>query len=223
MVFCPECGVKGEGRFCGECGTALPAPVSVAPSSSAPPPTAVKSSWDGTGAPPNKDNLTSVTGGVRSYMAGATEAEKTEKKGQQKWGLFETNYQRKKGITTDESLREIDEFARGGVVVTHGVDSSSSSSAGGAGSGSGGFGSSGRAVGGGSSGGAGSGSGGFGSAGRTTGGSAAGATPSGGIGEFGRRAGAGTGQLPRGGNAGDAYFSQYQQKEKEKYKPGFRG
>jgi hypothetical protein len=38
---------------------------------------------DGSGAPPSSENLSSVTGGVRSYMAGATEAEKTEKKGQQ--------------------------------------------------------------------------------------------------------------------------------------------
>ena len=39
-----------------------------------------------------------------------------------KWGLFETNYQRVKGITTEESLQEIEHAAK------HGVTSSSQNS-----------------------------------------------------------------------------------------------
>ena len=53
-------------------------------------------------------------------MDGASEKEKTEKKGQQQWGLFETNYQRNKGITTDQSLNEIEQFCANGVKVNSG-------------------------------------------------------------------------------------------------------
>lgn len=53
-------------------------------------------------------DLTNTTQAVRSYAASASQAEKEKKYGQQKWGLFETNYQRNKGITTDESLQEIE-------------------------------------------------------------------------------------------------------------------
>jgi hypothetical protein len=35
------------------------------------------------------------------------------KYGQQKWGLFETNYQRNKGITTEQSLQEIEAAMKG--------------------------------------------------------------------------------------------------------------
>merc|ERR1712137_110155 len=66
------------------------------------------------------EQLTGTTGAVRNYMANASEKEKTEKKGQQQWGLFETNYQRNKGISTDQSLQEIDEFCSGGVRVNAG-------------------------------------------------------------------------------------------------------
>merc|ERR1712137_1020031 len=66
------------------------------------------------------EQLTGTTGAVRNYMANASEKEKTEKKGQQQWGLFETNYQRNKGITTDKSLQEIEEFCSGGVRVNAG-------------------------------------------------------------------------------------------------------
>jgi len=54
------------------------------------------------------EELTGTTQAVRSYAASASQAEKEKKFGQQKWGLFETNYQRNKGITTDESLQEIE-------------------------------------------------------------------------------------------------------------------
>lgn len=56
-----------------------------------------------------------ITNAVRNYTANASVAEREKKYGQQKWGLFETNYQRKKGITTEDSLREIEAAARDGI------------------------------------------------------------------------------------------------------------
>eukprot|EP01108_Squamamoeba_japonica_P002985 TRINITY_DN2496_c0_g2_i1.p1 TRINITY_DN2496_c0_g2~~TRINITY_DN2496_c0_g2_i1.p1 ORF type:complete len:191 (+),score=9.07 TRINITY_DN2496_c0_g2_i1:38-574(+) len=54
-----------------------------------------------------------------SSMLDVTDAVKAsddnETRGQQKWKGFETNYQRTKGISTDESIKEIEEFARTGV------------------------------------------------------------------------------------------------------------
>merc|ERR1712137_474203 len=66
------------------------------------------------------EQLKDTTGAVRNYMANASEKEKTEKKGQQQWGLFETNYQRNKGISTDQSLNEIEQFCKDGVTVNVG-------------------------------------------------------------------------------------------------------
>merc|ERR1712154_273970 len=40
--------------------------------------------------------------------------------GQQQWGLFETNYQRNKGISTEQSLNEIEQFCKDGVTVQAG-------------------------------------------------------------------------------------------------------
>lgn len=68
----------------------------------------------------NTDDLTNTTSAVRNYIDNASEAEKTGKKGQQQWGLFETNYQRNKGISTNESLQEIEDFCKTGVTVTNG-------------------------------------------------------------------------------------------------------
>ena len=62
--------------------------------------------------------LTSVTSSVRSYVAGASEEEKSKRYNQQKWKLFETNYQREKGITTEQSLQEIENFANHGIAPT---------------------------------------------------------------------------------------------------------
>ncbi len=56
------------------------------------------------------EELTGTTQAVRSYVASAPQAEKEKKYNQQQWGLFETNYQRNKGITTDDSLNEIEVF-----------------------------------------------------------------------------------------------------------------
>ena len=55
-----------------------------------------------------RNDMQNTVGAVRDYANNASEKEKTDKSGQQKWGLFETNYQRNKGITTDQSLQEIE-------------------------------------------------------------------------------------------------------------------
>lgn len=56
----------------------------------------------------DKNDMSNTVDAVRNYANNASESEKNQKYGQQKWGLFETNYQRNKGITTDESLQEIE-------------------------------------------------------------------------------------------------------------------
>ena len=62
-------------------------------------------------------NLTSVTSAVRSYAASAS-TEERKKIWTTKMGTFETNYQRNKGITTDESLQEIENFSQHGIAPT---------------------------------------------------------------------------------------------------------
>jgi len=148
------------------------------------------------------EQLTGTTQAVRSYAESATQAEKEKKYGQQKWGLFETNYQRNKGITTDESLKEIEEFSKHGVVP-------------GSAGGRGGFGS--TAGDDGAGGGAGSGSG-YGAGGGAGGGGTGGFSGSGGAG-----ASQGSAQFGPGGDAGSAFFAQHQQREAAKFKPGYRG
>eukprot|EP00727_Mastigamoeba_balamuthi_P007064 m51a1_g2979 hypothetical protein (196) ;mRNA; f:717412-718258 len=191
MVFCHQCGTKCEdsARFCPSCGTTLPA---------------------------QAEALTSVTSAVRNYAASASQEERDKKYGQQQWGLFETDSQRRRNITTEQSLQEIEDFSRNGVTMppsgvdtVHGAGSrgpalpprdaaGSAGSAGQYGSAAGGPG----------------GAGGFGSAGN---GSAA---------EFdsrGRAAGSGTGSFPTGANTGASFFAQHQQREAAKYKPGYKG
>jgi hypothetical protein len=86
-VVCMKCQAIGEpgNKFCAQCGEVLPAA------------------------------LLQATTATRSYVSAASEAEKDSRKGQQKWGLFETNYQRNKGISTAESMQEIEDFARTGI------------------------------------------------------------------------------------------------------------
>jgi hypothetical protein len=86
-VSCMKCGTVGEpdSKFCAQCGEMLPA------------------------------SLLQATTAAKSYVTAASDAEKESRKGQQKWGLFETNYQRNKGISTAESMQEIEDFARTGV------------------------------------------------------------------------------------------------------------
>jgi hypothetical protein len=174
------------------------------------------------------EELTGTTQAVRSYAASAPQAEKEKKYGQQEWGLFETNYQRNKGITTDDSLKEIEVFFplslspcqhHPTLVLTHYTSHSQDFSKHGVVPGGG-------VLGGGGGRGASGGGGGFGSAGGGGGGGGFGAGGAGGGGGFGSAGGAGAqGSLPfgPGGDAGAAFFSQHQQKEAAKYKPGFRG
>jgi len=117
MPLCTNCGTRVDGvKFCPNCGT------KVAASEPEPPPPCPRN-------PPapqrpsdmvsreQKEDMVGVTGAVRSYTANATPEERERKYGQQKWGLFETDYQRRKGITTEQSLQEIEDFcANGGEV-----------------------------------------------------------------------------------------------------------
>jgi len=118
MPFCTNCGTRVDGaKFCPNCGTK----VADACEPAAPPPCP-----RGAPAPQRpsdmvshekKEEMVGVTGAVRSYTANASAEEKERKYGQQKWGLFETDYQRRKGITTEQSLQEIEDFcANGGEV-----------------------------------------------------------------------------------------------------------
>mmetsp|Transcript_19145 Transcript_19145/g.29987 ORF Transcript_19145/g.29987 Transcript_19145/m.29987 type:complete len:209 (-) Transcript_19145:108-734(-) len=183
---------------------------------------------------PDRDNnggndsgsLQGTCDAVRNYQNNASTAEKEKKYNQQKWGLFETNYQREKGITTEQSLQEIEEFAAGGG-KTQGIDSSGGNRYGGSSGGAGGYGGSSGGAGGygGSSGGAGgyggsSGGGGFGPGGSSGG---YGGGSSGGFGGASRSGGAGggTGKFGPSGAGGADFFQQHQQKESAKYKPGY--
>merc|ERR1712137_223845 len=157
----------------------------------------------------NKEDMTNTTGAVRDYMNSASEKEKTELKGQQKWGLFETNYQRNKGISTDQSLQEIEDFCQGGVTVTAGGQEWSTTSGSGArGQAGGNFGAGGQA------------GGGFGGQGGVAFGTV----------QPGSLATAGTttrGTMPGGGNmkfedrsaGGASFFASHQAKEAKKYQP----
>ena len=48
-----------------------------------------------------------VVKGVKGVVANAHESKQNEKQGRQKWGMFETHYQREKHITLEESLSEM--------------------------------------------------------------------------------------------------------------------
>lgn len=139
MVFCGDCGTKNadDGLFCQECGASLQAPDKVA---------APAAPAEGVGGAVQEytdkiqkeyaiDPEEGVCSAVRSYISGATKAETEKKTGQQQWGLFETNYQRTKGITTEESLQEIENAVNHGVYVS-GNTATTPGSAASAGSGS---------------------------------------------------------------------------------------
>ena len=119
MPFCTNCGsqLPPSSKFCPECGTKAP---ETNVSSKAAQFSSANRSPDSLLAPSKQNqggSLTGTTQAVRSYMASASEEEKEKKYGQQKWGLFETDYQRRKGITTEQSLQEIEDFAKNGVTV----------------------------------------------------------------------------------------------------------
>jgi len=205
MVFCVNCGASlpAGAKFCPTCGTKAggdaPAPAT--------PPRGSASSG------PTTSELRGVTSAVRNYTANASEEEKNKKYGQQKWGLFETDYQRRKGITTEQSLQEIEDFCENGGEVcaphptarpgdgpfggTADAGYSASSSSGG------------------------------GLSPRRFGPSSAGTTTtvtyhtpgsSSGVGGSGDSI-----HFGRGGESGADYFAQHQAREAAKYKPGYRG
>lgn len=234
MPFCTNCGsqLPPNSKFCPGCGTKVP---TTAVAEKAAHYSSANRSPDDLLAPSksnqNQGSLTGTTQAVRSYIASASEEEKEKKYGQQKWGLFETDYQRRKGITTEESLQEIEDFANNGVTVkVGGPQASSSSSAASyhtASTGStpsGGYASETYGV---------SrtgttqgfsqanmnevnGRGGFGGAGGAAGGF--GSTSGGGRGQ-------GTGTFGNGGDcdAGARFFMQHQENEARKFKPGYKG
>ena len=231
MVFCTNCGTNlpAGAKFCPSCGTAVaaaaaPAPV---PRDSPPPPTPPRNNTVAAAAEaaggPSTSELRGVTAAVRSYSAAAPQAEKEKKYGQQKWGLFETDYQRRKGITTEQSLQEIEQFCEGGgeVCAPHptarpgqgpfggtarpSVSTTSTTSSATTATGP----QSPRRFG--------PGAGAPGTAGAGAGGAARGATSSG-VG------GAGSSiKFGAGGDAGADFFAQHQAREAAKYKPGYRG
>ncbi|KAL6045900.1 Immunoglobulin like and fibronectin type III domain containing 1, tandem duplicate 1 [Balamuthia mandrillaris] len=165
------------------------------------------------GAKLGVSNLSQVPDAIRSAVNRTSPKDQEKKYGQQEWRLFETNYQRNKGISLDESLQEIENASKYGVPVRTG-----GGAAGAAGSTS----SSSTSFGAGGGGGAGFGAGGAGGGGASFG--PGGAGGAGGVG-FGRSggAGAGTGKFDERTDAGAAFFNQHQVKEAAKYKPGYRG
>lgn len=62
--------------------------------------------------------LTDVTSAVRNFKESTNKDAdlRYQIQGQQKWKLFETNYQREKGISLEQSLQEIEEFERTGKI-----------------------------------------------------------------------------------------------------------
>jgi len=112
MPFCVNCGTSlpAGAKFCPSCGTKAPGD---APAPSTPPRNSTAAAYEAAGGHTTGE-LRGVTSAVRDYTAHASQAEKDKKYGQQKWGLFETDYQRRKGITTEQSLQEIEAFCDGG-------------------------------------------------------------------------------------------------------------
>jgi len=112
MPFCVNCGTSlpAGAKFCPSCGTQAPGE---GPAPSTPPRGSIAAQNEAAGGHTTSE-LRGVTSAVRDYTANASQAEKEKKYGQQKWGLFETDYQRRKGITTEQSLQEIEAFCDGG-------------------------------------------------------------------------------------------------------------
>lgn len=110
MGFCGECGAEvAQAKFCPSCGFATK---NAAPSVA----TATQKYQENLPKNYSTDGYNGVGGivdAVRGYANAASEEEKEKKTGQQKWGMFETNYQRTKGITTEQSLQEIEDAMNG--------------------------------------------------------------------------------------------------------------
>ena len=232
MPFCTNCGTQlpPSSKFCPGCGTKVPESTVTAKAAQF---SAANRSPDALLAPSkanqNQGSLTGTTQAVRSYIATASEEEKEKKYGQQKWGLFETDYQRRKGITTEESLQEIENFSRYGVAVSGNPSKTSSSATSSSSSYSAAGGSYGTAT-----------------TGTTRGFSQANLREVDGRGGFGSSSSSGSGAAGRFGSssagsprgrgqgtesfgsgdscdAGARFFMQHQENEARKFKPGYKG
>jgi len=220
QVFCQECGHNvGDAKFCGECGTKIASSTPAAASSTM---AAAKETFQDPHAGQHGGEKllggntkgSGIVGAVRQYTADATTAEKEKKYGQQKWGLFETNYQRTKGITTEQSLQELENAATHGVSYTVKSGSSSGGTAGSDGSSSSS-----------SSGGGGSSSPGGSFGGSSSSSSAGGAAGQLNPGKFGSSTGGaaanikGTASFGQGGSMADKFLAGHLAKEKAKFAP----
>eukprot|EP01129_Flabellula_baltica_P007490 TRINITY_DN291_c0_g1_i1.p1 TRINITY_DN291_c0_g1~~TRINITY_DN291_c0_g1_i1.p1 ORF type:complete len:170 (-),score=31.73 TRINITY_DN291_c0_g1_i1:48-557(-) len=58
--------------------------------------------------------MSGLTNQIRTYSDNATEKEVNDRKTSQNWGLFENNSHRTRGITTEQSLQELEAFNRNG-------------------------------------------------------------------------------------------------------------
>jgi len=212
MVFCSNCGISlpAGAKFCPSCGSK----VAEAPAPATPPrDTSIAAQAEAAGGH-SRSELRGVTSAVRDYSANASQAEKEKKYGQQKWGLFETDYQRRKGITTEQSLQEIEAFCDGGgeVCAPHPTARPGDGPFGGTASGyqerstGGESGLSPRKFGPGGSSGS--------TVTYTTGRTGGYSTGVGGSGDI---------HFSDSGDAGAAFFAQHQAREAAKYKPGYKG
>lgn len=96
MAYCSQCGeILKAHNFCMRCGKNS---VPHLPNQ-----------------PLQKEELGEITSAVRGFMDVASDEKKEGRTHQQKWKLFETHYQRTKGITLEQSLLEIENFMDHGV------------------------------------------------------------------------------------------------------------
>jgi hypothetical protein len=102
MAYCSQCGeILKAHNFCMRCGK--------------------NSSPRLPNDPMKKEDLGEITSAVRGFVDAASDEKKEKREGQQKWKLFETHYQRTKGITLEESLLEIENFMEHGVTPKEAV------------------------------------------------------------------------------------------------------
>lgn len=101
MSYC-RCGepIKRQNDYCWKCNTRYP--VDSADETDG---------EDGEDVGDVGDDVGLIARAVRTNLGSESEEKREERFHQQKWTTFETNYQREKGITTEESLRELEEFA----------------------------------------------------------------------------------------------------------------
>ena len=111
-MFCTECGkqLPNGAKFCMYCGNKVEAAPAAAPNPVARPAPAPVAAKPAPATTANPAAMRNVTSAVRTVDAGLSQEQRERKEGKQQWSMFETNYQRNKGITTQQSLDEIDDF-----------------------------------------------------------------------------------------------------------------